>query len=365
MQTLIFKNEKKSSTYINSVKIVMLALALLTSFSIAKAQIYTSSFPAPIPAGSYSSVSPSGVGCLAPTLTNVEFIADANTANYASITGLLSAPLACTSPTYSIRAKLNFNGAVTAAPIGYQAGFRVSLNNVIALNVLQSNITLRTYLGGVQQQSITGANILGLSLLTPNTPTNIYFTAATTFDEVELVFNTSVISIGLALDYRIYNAFGAAPGTLPVTFNGLSAKIQGGNLMVDWNTESEKDNDKFIVQGSSDGKSWTDLGTVATKAPDGNSSVKISYSFSRQWGDTVLAGFGLLGLLLLPAVRNRLMRLGMLIVVVSMVVACAKDNDGMQNLEDGSRAGKATYIRIAQVDKDGTTTYTQPVVAKR
>ncbi|MDQ8006120.1 MAG: NHL repeat-containing protein [Pedobacter sp.] len=155
------------------------------------------------------------------------------------------------------------------------------------------------------------------------------------------------------------------PAVLPVTFTGLSAKIQGGVLNVDWNTLSEKDNDKFVVQGSTDGKSWTDLGTVATKATNGNSSVKIAYSFSRQWGETVLAGFGLLGLLLLPATRNRLMRLGMLIFVVSMVVACAKDTDGLQQLEGGSKAGKATYIRVAQVDKDGTISYTETVVAKK
>lgn len=79
----------------------------------------------------------------------------------------------------------------------------------------------------------------------------------------------------------------------------------------------------------------------------------------------MLAGFGLLGLLLLPAIRNRLMRLGMLVVVMSIAIACAKENDGFRNLEEGNRAGKATYIRVAQVDKDGSTNYTDAVIAKR
>ncbi|MGV3545973.1 MAG: hypothetical protein ACO1N4_02845 [Pedobacter sp.] len=335
---------------------------ILGSFSIAKAQTYYSNFATA--AGNYAVVTPSGSSCIVPTITSAENVADNDLNNYAQISGLVSLPLGCENPSYSIRAKLNTGGV--SAPGTYQAGFRIATSQIIGLNVLGSSFSIQTYEGGVLKQTSPASSLVGLELLTtPNVPADVYFTTTQSFDEVEIVFNPSLINLGVGVDYRIYYAVAGPTGTLPVTFNGLSAKIQGGNLMVDWNTESQKDNDKFIVQGSSDGKSWTDLGTVATKAPDGNSSVKISYSFSRQWGDTVLAGFGLLGLLLLPAVRNRLMRLGMLIVVVSMVVACAKDNDGMQNLEDGSRAGKATYIRIAQVDKDGTTTYTQPVVAKR
>mgnify|MGYP003574948466 CR=1 FL=1 len=362
MQTLIFKNEKKSSTYINSVKIVMLALALLTSFSIAKAQTYYSNFATP--AGNIITTAPGGATCLAPTINNAQNIVDASLTNYAQISGLLSVPALCAPTSYSIRAKLNTGGGTV--PATYQAGFSISTSQILSATVLGNALTIRTYASGSLVETATGSTLLGVSLLTtPNVPANVYFTTTQPFDEIELILNPSGINVTLGVDYRIYYAVAGPTGTLPVTFNGLSAKIQGGNLMVDWSTESEQNNSKFVVQGSSDGKSWTDLGTVVTKAPDGNSSVKISYSFSRQWGDTVLAGFGLLGLLLLPAVRNRLMRLGMLIVVVSMVVACAKDNDGMQNPEDGSRAGKATYIRIAQVDKDGTTTYIQPVVAKR
>lgn len=360
MQTLIFKNGKKSSMYI-AIKIVMLAL-ILGSFSIAKAQVYYSNFATPT--GNFSFVTPTGSSCVVPTLTDGQNVADADLTNYAQISGLVSLPLGCENPSYSIRAKLNTGGG--SAPIGHQAGFRIATSQIIGLNILGNSFSIRTYEGGVLRQTTPGSSLIGLALLTtPNVPVDVYFTATQSFDEVEIVFNPSLINLGVGVDYRIYYAVAGPTGTLPVTFNGLSAKIQGGNLMVDWSTESEKDNDKFVVQGSSDGKSWTDLGTVATKAPGGNSSAKISYSFTRQWGDTVLAGFGLLGLLLLPAVRSRLMRLGVLVVVVSMVVACAKDDDGLQQMEDGSRAGKATYIRIAQVDKDGTTSYTQPVVAKR
>ncbi|MDQ8004202.1 MAG: hypothetical protein REI64_05335 [Pedobacter sp.] len=362
MQTLILKNEKQMPVNINKFKMVMLAFILLASFSTAWAQTFYSNFATP--AGNFSIITPSGSSCVVPTLTDGQNVADADLTNYAQISGLVSLPIGCENQNYSIRARLNTGGS--SAPIGHQAGFRIATSQLIGLNVLGDSFSIQTYEGGVLRQTAPGSSLIGLSLLTtPNVPVDVYFTASQPFDEVEIVFNPSLINLGVGVDYRIYYAVAAPTGTLPVAFEGLSAKIQGGNLIVDWNTVSEKDNDKFVVQGSSDGKTWMDLGTVATKAPGGNSSVKIAYSFSRQWGDTILAGFGLLGLLLLPAVRNRLMRVGMLIVVVSMVVACAKDNDGFQGLEDGSRAGKATYIRVAQVDKDGAITHTQPVVAKR
>lgn len=326
------------------------------------AQSYTSNFTNPT--GNFSATSPSGASCIAPTLNDAANVADADLNNYLSISGLINSPLTCTDALYSIRAKLNFPNGTTFAPVGYAAGFRVQFSSVLSLSLLQSNITLRTYLAGVPRETVNGATILNLSLLSGGAIVPLYFNAAQTFDEVELIINSAVLPLNVGVDYRVYSAFGSID-VLPVSFGNVSAKIQSGNLSVDWNTQSEDNNDKFIVQASSNGKTWTDLGTVVSKAANGKSSVDLKYNFITPWTGTLMAGFGLLGLLLMPAFRNRWLKAAMVLIVVAMFAACAKEKDGVGNLEGESDGTNSVYVRVAQVDKDGKTSYSQIVVAKR
>ncbi|MNK04656.1 hypothetical protein D3C87_225270 [compost metagenome] len=155
------------------------------------------------------------------------------------------------------------------------------------------------------------------------------------------------------------------PSALPVSFGAVTANIQSGKLQVDWSTLSEANNERFIVQGSVDGKAWVDLGTVATKAENGHSGIKLDYSFSGAWDNTVLAGFGILALLLLPASKNRLLRLAILLLVVSAVISCAKETDGFKELNEKTSASKSVYVRLAQVDRDGTKSYSNVVAVKQ
>lgn len=346
--------------YSNLIRTAAFLLVTFISFG-AFAQSYTSTFTDPT--GNYSTSSPSGGTCVAATLNNASAVADDIPGNYISITGLLNATILCTDPLYSIRAKLNLPSGTTSAPVGYSAGFNVQFNSVLSLSLLESNITLRTYLGNTVQQTVTGGSLLNLSLLSSSGIVPIYFTASQPFDEVELIINGSVLPLEVALDYRIYNAFGTIE-VLPVNFGSVAAKIQSGNLNVDWNTISETNNDRFVVQGSKDGKAWIDLGTVATKASGGRSSATINYSFSTPWSGSMIAGFGLLGLLLLPAVRSRLLRVGMLVLVLAAVISCAKEKDGFNELEGSGTSQRPLYVRVAQIDKDGTTTYSGVVTAK-
>lgn len=343
--------------------LMVFATAMLLSITVS-AQLYTSNFAVPIPGTNYGAAIPTGTLCNVPGVADPSNIADADLTNYARVSGLLNLSLLCeTSSSYSIRAKLNLPNGVTSAPAGYQAGFRVAMAQLASVNV-GSNISIRTYLGGNLQQTISGTNLVGISLLTGLAPVDIYATATAPFDEVELLVNNALLPIGVGTDFRFYYAFGTV-SVLPVKFTEMSAKIQGGRLNVNWSTASETDNDRFIVQASSDGKKWTDIGTVASKANGGNSSVKLTYTFSQEWGNTVLAGFGLLGLLLLPATRNKLLRLGMILLVVTMVVSCAKENDGFRDLDEGGTSGSPVYVRVAQVDKDGTTAYSDVVAARK
>jgi len=152
---------------------------------------------------------------------------------------------------------------------------------------------------------------------------------------------------------------------LPVKQNGLNAKINGNVLTVNWYTETETNNKHFIVQTSTNGSTWKDIGTVASKASNGNSTTRLDYSFTGSIGNMALAGLGLLGLLLLPSLRNRLARFGMIILVICAIAACKK-NDGMDNsLENSLKPGQSVYVRIAQVDLDGKINYSNAVVAKK
>lgn len=152
--------------------------------------------------------------------------------------------------------------------------------------------------------------------------------------------------------------------TLPVGFGAVSAKLSSGRLQVDWTTHSELNNEKFIIQGSKDGTNWTNLGTVASKAEGGNSATTLNYSFGMQWGGTVLAGLGFLGLLLLPATKNRWMKLFVIVLAVSALASCAKENDSLLGRELKESKSSPTYIRLAQVDRNGTTTFSEVIVVR-
>lgn len=155
------------------------------------------------------------------------------------------------------------------------------------------------------------------------------------------------------------------PNVLPVELSGLSARLVAGKLLVDWRTLGESNCDRFVVEASVDGRVWKEMGTVVSKAAGGNSSVALEYSFAVPVAGLSLAGFGLLGLLLLPAVRNRWMKLGMVLLVGCAVYGCAKQGLDGKDMEGLDRAGAQLYVRLAQIDKDGTVNYSEVVLAKK
>lgn len=65
--------------------------------------------------------------------------------------------------------------------------------------------------------------------------------------------------------------------TLPVTWLGFTVAQQtDGSSTLYWRTATESDTKEFTIQSSSNGRDWTDIGTVAAA---GNSSNLISYQF--------------------------------------------------------------------------------------
>lgn len=67
---------------------------------------------------------------------------------------------------------------------------------------------------------------------------------------------------------------------LPVTFGKFSGYAAGMGIRLNWSTASEQANKGFEVQRIDASGQWETAGWVASKAPDGNSSVNLEYSFT-------------------------------------------------------------------------------------
>lgn len=76
------------------------------------------------------------------------------------------------------------------------------------------------------------------------------------------------------------NKSASVTGTpLPVGLADFSVYKDQNTSLLKWNTVSESNNKGFDVEHSADGKNFTTIGFQKSLAPNGNSSVKLNYSF--------------------------------------------------------------------------------------
>lgn len=149
---------------------------------------------------------------------------------------------------------------------------------------------------------------------------------------------------------------------LPVTFGNITAVFENGALVVNWTSVTETNNDYFEVEASADGTSFISIGRVDSKAANGNSAEALEYEFTKDASTgVVVAGIALLiagaGLF-----KTRRARYAMMVMALGIVVFAAGCN---KNRRDALPEGKV-YVRIVQVDKDGTKSYSKVVaVVKR
>ena len=66
---------------------------------------------------------------------------------------------------------------------------------------------------------------------------------------------------------------------LPVTLTAFTAVKQGSTSLLNWNTSSEVNNAGFDIERSADGRNFSKIGIVYSKAANGNSSEKLAYSY--------------------------------------------------------------------------------------
>ncbi|MBZ4192470.1 hypothetical protein [Niabella beijingensis] len=142
-------------------------------------------------------------------------------------------------------------------------------------------------------------------------------------------------------------------GYLPVTFGPVTAKFSNGQLLVNWSTEMERDNDHFEVQVSRDGTHFETIATVKSKAANGNSDRSINYELAHSMTSAMgLAGIPLI-LAALVAVSMRRKKQLLLpfiaLYVLFGVTSCTKN--GMNE----TKQDRTLFVKILQVDKSGNT----------
>lgn len=148
----------------------------------------------------------------------------------------------------------------------------------------------------------------------------------------------------------------AVPQTLPVTFETVEAISIGDQLSVNWTTSSEYNNDHFEIEASSDGKNFTKIGTLSSKAVDGKSTSPLQYSFTSGLGSAIF-GLSILGMGLVGFKNRRHKMAGLLAIIGLMVTihSCSKSDTGIFDSKED------LYIRVAQIDKDGLKAYSKIV----
>lgn len=136
-------------------------------------------------------------------------------------------------------------------------------------------------------------------------------------------------------------------GPLPITFGEVKASAKGGQLVVDWQSTKEVNCNEYVVEASKDGVNWAAIGTLKSKAVNGNSDETLNYSFT---GNLPLALGGLsIALLLFSIFKSRIFRIAMVVVVLGVLGSCLKNGNEVDLSKDGP-----VYIRIAQYDLNGS-----------
>ncbi|MCF3108017.1 hypothetical protein LL912_04420 [Niabella sp. CC-SYL272] len=174
---------------------------------------------------------------------------------------------------------------------------------------------------------------------TGNTP--LWNAANITGTMVDLAGNPRVA--GNAIDRGAFELQTA----LPVMFGSFRATIKSGHLLFNWNTETEINNDHFLIQVSVDGANWKTVQTVQSKAMAGNSHAALEYAVAIPLATLGLsAGFLLLGVV---ASNRRRRALAVAAFLVCILIFACRKNDKIERVETGT-----LYARLVQVDKDSS-----------
>jgi hypothetical protein len=173
--------------------------------------------------------------------------------------------------------KLTAGGGNCGSPANPTGKITFTFTNPFDINNLPtlSNVTA---VKGVDHPTIIFSNATATS---KNATTELTFCYSTTgqSDNIPVGGQTLYVTLtyqnGTTIDTKIC----AVGGTLPVKLSSFSAARQNQNVVLNWSTESEQDNDRFIIE-TLNGGTWVGAGVVQSKAHAGLNNGTLTYSFT-------------------------------------------------------------------------------------
>ncbi len=210
----------------------------------------------------------------------------------------------------------------------------------------------------------------GVALSAADNPLNGYsYTGVNVGGTANTSNKTGVINLGQI--YRpVYDDiadvsgidFGIRNASLPITLDAFNASISGNRLSVKWTTLMEKSNLHFEVEASADGNQFTKIGTVSSKALNGDSDKSLDYEFILNLDSNHFAfAWGGLAFIcsLLWFKRNHRFA-GFILLTCTIIaagVSCTKQDAPI----DGTNS--KIFIRLKQVNKDSSFEYSKTIQA--
>ncbi|MGE9313233.1 hypothetical protein ACLOAU_16405 [Niabella sp. CJ426] len=151
---------------------------------------------------------------------------------------------------------------------------------------------------------------------------------------------------------------------LPVAFETVEASVSGNQLYVQWSTLSEVNNDHFDVEVSSNGNNFYKIGeSVSSKAANGNSDSILGYSFTHTiTASTFAAGVFAALFLTIPMLSQRRKSRKWMTVTLALLLTVATYSCSKQDVIS-TPGGDKPLVRIVQVNKDGTKSYSKTIRA--
>ena len=152
--------------------------------------------------------------------------------------------------------------------------FKLTNLTVYPTNAGSQTLTITAYKGGVAVSGSTiTINYVSTTPIHGTTLTTVDFgTHYNNIDEIQMTTSTSLG--GVALD-DIQTAV-----ALPVAFSYFSGRAEGSQVLLNWGTALEANVKNFEIERSVDGSTFLLRGTADSKAPGGNSSSPLDYSYT-------------------------------------------------------------------------------------
>ncbi|SDE05754.1 glycine-rich domain-containing protein [Niabella drilacis] len=156
---------------------------------------------------------------------------------------------------------------------------------------------------------------------------------------------------------------------LPVQFEAISATATTSELLVNFTTLEESNNDHFNIQASEDGKDFQTIATVKSKHAGtvftGNTTYSVSIDKN---GNAVLLSLSVMAVAALGfagARRNRKLFMAAVLSYVLIGIAAVSCSKNSTEINTEDLKGKKGFIRIEQVDTDGHSSYSKIVAVTR